>query len=245
MLEIDKIYLGDCLELMNDIPDKSIDLVVTDPPYSFKDTTGGGAFGTCRGKSREKKGRTYHAELSNMSEGITTEHLDEMCRLCKIPNIYLFCSKDQVPQFLNYAIGHRLNFDILAWHKTDPTPMCCNKYLSDTEYIIFMRGKGARVYGEYKTKRKFFVTKANTKDKRLYGHPTCKPVDIVQTLIFNSSQEGDVVLDPFIGSGTTAVAAIKEKRNFIGMELNKEYYDIACERVKKEQKETENSLFNL
>ena len=119
-----------------------------------------------------------------------------------------------------------------------------NKYLSDTEYIIFMRGKGARVYGEYKTKRKYFVTKSNTKDKRLYGHPTCKPVDIVKTLIFNSSQEGDVVLDPFIWSGTTAVSAIKEKRHFIGMELNKEYYDIACKRIKKEREEIETSLFN-
>ena len=171
-----------------------------------------------------------------MSEGITNEHLDEMCRVCKIPNIYLFCSKDQVPQFLNYAIEHKLNFDILAWHKTDPTPMCGNKYLSDTEYIIFMRGKGAMVYGEYKTKRKYWVTKANTKDKKLYGHPTCKPVDIVQTLIHNSSSEGAVVLDPFIGSGTTAIACIKEKRHFIGYEADTDYFSRALKRIEEQKR---------
>ena len=56
----------------------------------------------------------------------------------------------------------------------------------------------------------------------------------MQTMIMNSSDEGETILDPFMGSGTTALAAIKEKRNFIGFELNKEYYDIACDRIAKE-----------
>ena len=233
-IQLDTLYNMDCLEGMKHIPDGSVDLVVTDPPYLL-DNQGGGAFGTCRGKSKEKKGRTYHAELTPMSEGITDEHLEQMCRICKIPNIYLFCSKDQVPQFLNFAISHKLNFDILAWHKTDPTPMCGNKYLSDTEYIIFMRGKGAKVYGEYKTKRKYFVTKSNTKDKHKYGHPTCKPTDILETLIHNSSQEGELVCDPFMGSGSTAVAALNKHRHFIGFEMNEEYYTKALKRIHIEQ----------
>lgn len=231
MIQVDNIYNMDCLEGMKEIPDGSIDLIVTDPPYQFKDTTGAGAFGTCRGKSSEKKGRTYHREVEPMADGISDEHLEQMCRVCNIPNIYLFCNKDQVPQYLNFGISHNLNFDILTWHKTDPTPMCGNKYLSDTEYIIFLRGKGARVYGKYESKRKFFVTKANTKDKHIWGHPTIKPLDIVQTLIFNSSLEGEVVLDPFMGSGTTAIAAKKEGRHYIGFELSKDYYDIAQKRI--------------
>lgn len=230
-IELNNIYNMDCLDGMKAMPDGSVDLIVTDPPYEFKGTTGGGAFGTFRGKSASKKGRTYHAELTPISEGISDEFLAEMCRVCKIPNIYLFCNKVQVPQFLNFGISKGLNFDILTWHKPDPTPMCGNKYLSDTEYIIFLRGKGAHVYGSYETKRKWFLQNTNTADKVLWGHPTIKPLNIIQTLIVNSSQEGDTVLDPFMGSGTTPVACIKEKRNYIGFEINKEYYDIANKRI--------------
>lgn len=190
MIELDKIYNEDCLQGMRRIPDKTVDLIVTDPPYEFKDTTGAGAFGTCRGKSESKKGRTYHAELTPISDGISDEVLEEMCRICKIPNIYLFCSKDQVPQFLNFGRSHNLNFDILAWHKPDPTPMCSNKYLSDTEYIIFLRGRGARVYGTYSTKKKWWLQNTNMEDKARYHHPTIKPLNIVETLIINSSQRG-------------------------------------------------------
>ena len=225
----------DCLDVMRSMPDKSVDLIVTDPPYEFKDTTGAGAFGTCRGKSASKKGRTYHAEVTPMSNGISDEVLEELCRICKIPNIYLFCSKDQVPQFLNFGISHKLNFDILTWHKPDPTPMCGNKYLSDTEYIIFLRGKGARVYGTYETKRKWFLQNKNTTDKKTYGHPTVKPINIIETLIINSSKEGDIVFDPYMGSATTAVAALRQRRHYLGSEIDKGYFQTATERIKAEQ----------
>ena len=84
----------------------------------------------------------------------------------------------------------------------------------------------------------------NQSDKKIYGHTTCKPIDIVKNFIINSSQEGDLVLDPFMGSGTTAVAANSEGRHFIGFETNEEYYKKACKRIKKEQAEIESSLLN-
>lgn len=234
-IELDNIYNIDCLEGMKDIPDGSVDLVVTDPPYEFKDTTGGGAFGTCRGKSKEKKGRTYHATLSPMSGGIGDDVLEQMCRVCKIPNIYLFCNKDQVPQFLNFAVSHKLNYDILTWHKPNPLPTCGNKYLSDTEYIIFMRGKGAKIYGSYETKRKWYVQNRNTADKKLWGHPTIKPLNIVENLVENSSLVDGVVLDPYMGSGTTAVACMHKQRHYIGFEIDGHYYNTARTRIKSEQ----------
>lgn len=228
-MELDIIYNQDCLEGMRGMPDGSVDLCIADPPYDFKSTKGGGAFGS---KSEDgSKGRAYHAELFPMSQGFTVDVLDEMCRLCKIPNMYVFCSKDQVPQLLDYATKRKLNFDILTWHKPNPVPTCSNKYLSDTEYVIFMRGKGARVYGSYETKRKWWVQQVNTADKRLYGHPTVKPLNIIRQLIVNSSQVGGVVLDPFMGSGTTAVAATLEDRHYIGFEIDKGYYDTACSRI--------------
>lgn len=73
------------------------------------------------------------------------------------------------------------------------------------------------------------------KEKELDMHPTQKPVALIQYLIRTYSNEGDTILDNCMGSGTTAIACIKEKRNFIGFELNKEYYDKACKRIKQEQ----------
>lgn len=73
------------------------------------------------------------------------------------------------------------------------------------------------------------------KEKNLDMHPTQKPVALIQYLIRTYSNEGDIILDNCMGSGTTAIAAIREKRNFIGFELNKEYYEKACERIKLEQ----------
>jgi len=229
-MELDIIYNQDCLEGMRRMPDGCVDLCIADPPYAFKATTGGGAFGS---KSEDgTKGRAYHAELFPMSQGFTIDVLDEMCRLCRIPNLYVFCSKDQLPQLLDYAVKRKLNFDLLTWHKPNPVPTCSNKYLSDTEYIVFMRGKGARVYGTYETKRKYWVQQVNTVDKKLYNHPTVKPLNIIRQLIVNSSELGGVVLDPFIGSGTTAVAAIKEGRHYLGFEIDKGYYDTAIQRIR-------------
>lgn len=115
--------------------------------------------------------------------------------------------------------------------------MCGNKYLSDTEYIIFLRGKGAKVFGTYATKKKYWVQNTNTEDKDKWGHPTIKPLNIVETLVFNSSEAGDIVLDPFMGSGTTAIACIKEKRHFIGFEKDENYWKKSVERVKNEQRQ--------
>ena len=222
---------GDCLELLKEIPDKSIDLVVIDPPYDFmskhksNNYSGAGAFG--------KLGRTYHSELenSNIIKGLDTKKvLNELCRIMKSINIYIWCNKEQIPNYLDYFKEY--NFELLAWHKTNPVPTCNNKYLSDTEYLLFFRENGVKIYGTYATKKKYYVTPTNKEDKKLYNHPTIKPLDIIENLIINSSQENDVVLDCFMGSGTTGVACKKLNRSFIGIELDETYYKIACERIK-------------
>ena len=163
-----------------------------------------------------------------------------MLRVCKHPNMYVFCSKDQLPQLFNFALQNKLSYDLLTWHKTNPVPTCNNKYLSDTEYIMFMR-KGANLYGTYESKRKYFVTPTNTEDKKAWGRPTPKPVNIIRTLIENSTQEGDLVLDPFMGSGTTAIAAIRSNRHYIGFELSEEYHKICQKRISVEAQQQ--SLF--
>lgn len=222
---------GDCLELLKDIPDNSIDLVVIDPPYDFmskhysfgKTYAGAGAFGTLS--------RTYHKELddSNIITGINEDVLKELIRVQKKVNIYIWCSKEQILKYMNFFKDY--NMDLLTWHKTNPVPTCSNKYLSDTEYILFFREKGVKIYGTYATKKKYYVTPTNKEDKKLYKHPTIKPLEIIENLIINSSQENDTILDCFMGSGTTGVACKNLNRNFIGIELDEKYFNIAKERI--------------
>lgn len=146
-------------------------------------------------------------------------------------NIYIFCSQYQLKQLINYFEDKKCNWNLLSWHKDNPVPTCNNKYLPDTEYIFFAREKGVRLGGTYHTKRKFYVTHLNTKDKHKYNHLTVKPISIINNFIINSSLEGDVVLDPFMGSGSTGEAAIIHDRKFIGVEINNNYFETAKNRL--------------
>lgn len=96
---------------------------------------------------------------------------------------------------------------------------------------MFFREKGVKVYGSYSTKKKYYVTPTNKADKDKYNHPTVKPLEIINNLVINSSQENDVILDPFMGSGTTCVSALQNNRKFIGMEIDENYFNIAKERI--------------
>ena len=122
-------------------------------------------------------------------------------------------------------------FDILVWCKTNPTPFCNNIWLPDIEYCICFRENGTKLNNGYELKSKFHVSSTNMKDKKLYKHPTIKPLELVKRHILHSTNEGDTVLDCFMGSGTTGVACKELGRNFMGVELNKEYFEIAKQRI--------------
>lgn len=215
---------GDCLELLKDIPDNSIDLVVTDPPYEIE-TQGAGIY-----KQADKQ---YVKELNGMKDGFDEKVLDEICRVLKKINVYFFCSQKQIIPLLDYFVkGKKCNWNLICWHKTNPVPACGNKYLTDTEFILFFREKGVKVYGEFKTKFTYYVTPLNQKDKKAYGHPTIKPLAIVENLIINSAKQGDTVLDPFMGTGTVGVGCKLHNRNFIGIELEEQYIDVAEKRIR-------------
>ena len=223
------LRLGDCLEVLKTIPDKSVDLVVMDPPYLKKGNgyyCGGGAFGS--------KNRQYHSSLdkNGLLDGISSDVLDGLIRVMKNVNIYIWCNKEQIKDYINYFKDY--NMELLTWHKTNPVPTCNNKYLSDTEYLLFFRESGVKIYGSYQTKKKFYVTPINKSDKEKYGHPTIKPLDIIKNLIINSSKRGGVILDPFMGSGTTGVACKELGRDFIGVEIDEKYFNIAKDRINAE-----------
>lgn len=211
------------MNVLSSMEDLSVDLVIIDPPYSMATSGGGGSFGI--------KERSYHKSIQGLAYGIEDCVLEELCRVMKKINIYIWCNKEQLWQYMNFFKKKGCMIELLAWHKTNPVPTCNNKYLSDTEYLLFFREKGVKLYGNYATKKKYYVTPTNKKDKEVFNHPTIKPVDILKNLVINSSNEGNVVLDCFMGSGSTGVACLETNRKFIGVEIDEEYFLIAKNRL--------------
>lgn len=222
-MRVDTIYNMDCLEGMKSLPDKCVDLVIADPPYVIE-TSGGGLY--------TQPDKQYVKELNGMKDGFDPRVLDELCRVMKRINCYFFCSQKQIQPLLDYFVsGRKCNWNLLSWHKSNPVPACGNKYLTDTEYVLFFREKGVKVGGSFDTKHTYWVTPLNQKDKKLYKHPTVKPQFIVDQLIINSSQPGDLVLDPFLGSGTVAVSAVANGRHYLAYEINPDYFEMAETRL--------------
>lgn len=222
MLEYNKIYNMDCMEGIKLLDDNSIDLVVIDPPYKLN-------------LNKVKKTSTfnnYANELLELKDGFDLKVLDLLIQKMKKINIYIYCSKRQVKELLDYFMSKGCNYELLTWHKMNPSPLTNNNYLPDTEYIVFARERGVRLYGNYHTKRKYYISGTNQVDKKKYKHPTIKPLPLIENHIENSSKPGDVVLDCFAGSGAMLVGAINKGRRFIGFEINEEYFKIAEKRIK-------------
>lgn len=231
------LYNSDCLTILRQLPDKSIDLVVTDPPYEVNATGGGGSINKVKKMNVSLK-QLNEAEIDKGYDIITVGK--ELVRVMKSINIYIWCNKLQIPDYFNFYVNElHCKFDILCWHKTNALPAYKNKYLSDTEYCLYFRKGGycdpsaTETEERYENAKTFYLAPLNQKDKKLYKHPTIKPLDFTEKLIKNSSRKGDTVLDCFMGSGTTGVACMKLDRDFVGIELNKEYFEIAQERINK------------
>lgn len=223
LLEINRIYNMDCMEGMKLIPDNSIDLVVTDPPYK---TTSRGSSGGTGGILKDKlnmKGMVFEHNSIKFSEW-----LPEVYRVLKERgHAYIMTNNKNLKDMLieienaNFKI-----FKTLIWAKNSPIT---NMYYMDShEYIIFCRKGKAKRINNCGTKSVLNID--NVKNKQ---HPTEKPIDLMKIFIENSSQENEIVLDPFMGVGSTAMACINTNRNYIGFELDKKYYEIAKNRINK------------
>jgi len=223
-----ELYNGDAYKLIKDIPDNSIDLIVTDPPYLIEHTDGGE--NTRFAKSFRNMNKQLEAGFLTM--GIKNDILEEFVRVMKKINIYIWCNHKQIPQYLDYFVTkHNCNFDILIWNKSNAVPTYSNKYLTDKEYCLYFRKKGYCRPASYEAAKTVFYQPINAQDKKLYEHPTIKPLNIIETLVENSSTAGQTILDPFMGSGTTGVACKIHSRNFIGIELDKHFYEISQQRI--------------
>ena len=217
---------GDCLEILKDIKDNSIDLVVTDPPYKFENQ-GGGFYAKNNSTQRQ-----YLDSLKSIKccEFNPIRFLNIVKPKMKRFYGYFFCNKSLVEDYIKFARDNKYQFDILVMAKTNPIPAYNNHHLSDLEYIIMIREKGSYFSKHKKIDdyRKFYLTSCK---KRI--HPAEKPIELLERFIKVSTKENDIVLDCFMGSGSTGVACKNTGRNFIGIEKNKNYFEIAKERIEK------------
>lgn len=219
-----KLICGNCYEELKNIPDNSVDLVVTDPPYEIIGLHGAGII----------KNRPYLRQMMNsdLGSGINIELLDELSRIMKHIYIYIWCNKEQIYDYLTYFVKEKgCNFEMFIWNKTNVPPFTNGHYLKDKEYCLLFWEQGCKIQGSYETMATVYRTTINSKDKLYYKHPTIKPLNIIENFVKNSSREGDTVLDCFMGSGTTGVACRNLNRDFIGIEINPEYYEIRKNRV--------------
>lgn len=208
----------DCIDLLAEIPDNSIDCVITDPPYGM-------AFQSFRRKNVYDK--IENDDKIDWLPGV----LKEISRVMKDDaHAYIFCSKHNLWRFLNMVEDNLPFKDLLIWQKNNHgSGDLLGGYAPQYEMIIYCSNGKRKLNG----KRSSNLLQFDKTDNSL--HPTQKPVDLIRFLIQKSTNEGETVLDCFAGSGTTAVACMEEKRNFIGAEINEKYYEVAKQRIKIEQ----------
>jgi site-specific DNA-methyltransferase (adenine-specific) len=240
------LRLGDCLEIMKDMPDKSVDLVLTDPPYNISKLNDN------RDRSklnspimrRESPLKYDFGDWDNMGRveflEFTGKWLKECCRVLKDGGtIISFFNKEDIS-----LLGWEGKKDgirtrtIFTWCKTNPVPSFRKvNYLSATEFVwIGSKGEKSWVcnFKMQKEMKNYFVTS----NKSAYGktsHPTEKPESLMRHFIEIHSSDNDTVLDCFMGSGTTAIACKELGRNFIGIEIDEKYFEIAKKRISNTQ----------
>lgn len=228
--ELNKVYCMDCLEGLKKIPDSSVDLILTDPPYSVnfdeKSKNMVELFGTNR-KKQIKRDETY-IELKINYKFFASEFF----RILKDKtHCYIFCADKQVVEWIKSMTNVGFTYpNICVWIKNRQTfdLSCGYNYNYQTELCLYFR-KGARKLNKLGLSNVF---KFNTSKSLL--HPAQKPLGIISFLINNSSNVDDIILDPFMGSGTTAFSCKTLKRNFIGFEISQEYVNICNKRLSQE-----------
>ena len=251
MIEVNKLHHGDCFSLMDNICDKSIDLIITDPPYA------------CLNRSNKHAQWDKEIDLCNL-----WRHYE---RIIKDNGVILMFGQGMFGAKLMTSNPKLFKYDIV-WNKVRKTGFLNAKKMplrQHEQIFVFYkklptynpqmakcephqrnhsRGNGThketnRNYGRYGkaeeliTDEKYpssILTFPKGHSKEAWLHPTAKPVELIQYLIRTYSNEGDLVFDNFAGSGSTCIAAIREKRNFIGIELDDEYFRLANERIIKE-----------
>lgn len=223
---------GDCLELMKQIPGESIDLILTDPPYRIVSggCTNKGNMATTGCLSRNKEA-VKQGKLFTHNDIYFSEWLPEVFRVLKNDShCYIMINGRNLADLQNESKKAGFTYqNLLVWNKGNVTP---NKwYMNQCEFILMLRKGKAKPIRNMGTSTLLNIQ--NIIGKKT--HPTEKPTALLELLICNSTDQGETVLDLFMGSGSTGVACINTDRSFIGIELDKQYFEIAEKRIEEAQ----------
>ena len=212
-----KLLQGDCIELMKDISSDSVDLILTDHPYCIGTTSNG------------RKGSFTD---NNLIKPFFDILFSEYKRVAK-PTAAIYINTDWRTYPFLYPILQKY-FDVrnlivwdYEWIKAGA------HYRFSHEFIIYCIMPECKRTFSASERDVWKIKPINFADRNRL-HDAQKPIELCEKAIINSSKEGDVVLDTFMGSGTTGVACVRNKRDFIGMELDEHYFSIAKERIEKE-----------
>src|SRR3990167_5496161 len=227
-LELNKIHNIDCLEFMKTLPDKCIDLVLTDPPYGINV---GKPFTRERERERVKVGgaKPFGKKGQSWYKGSIAPKSYLGFDDTRIPNREVFnemirISKNQIIFGGNYFVEHLSNSSCwLVWDKDNGKSFFADCELAWTSFKTAIR--------KYKWKWNGMLQEQMGRNKEERYHPTQKPVELMRSILRDYSKEGEIVFDPFLGSGSTAIACKLDKRNYIGCEISPEYCKIAEERI--------------
>ena len=222
-----KIINDDAIEILKQLNDECIDLIVTDPPYKV---TARGCHGNSGGMMQKKL--SMQGKIFKHNDIKPIEYIPEFYRVLKEgSHCYIMTNHVNLQEMLNVATECGFKFiKSLIWNKGNK--IMGQYYMSQFEYILFFRKGKAKKINNCGTSDIINIPNKKTKGedgKNL--HDTEKPVELMKILIENSSQEGDLVFDPFIGIGATAIACKKTNRHCLGCELDEEYYNITLQRL--------------
>lgn len=243
---MNEILLGDANELIKKVATASVNCIYTDVPYLF--THGGGGHSKLSQRISSKNNELIDAKID---VGFDYSILNEFVRVMKKVNCFIWCSKLQILDIMNWFVkwgkenNKEINYEILVWCKSNPTPATNNIWLPDLEYCLYFRENGVKLNDGYENKHKWYMSGLNVFDKENYGHPTCKPTECVRKHLLHACSSADVVLDPFVGSGTTCVVAKELGLNYLGFEINPKFYKIATDRLSGWNQKGEMDLFNI
>lgn len=169
---------------------------------------------------------------AGLVDGVSLEFCEQILRIQDKINAYIWCNKGQIIDYLNFFVSdNKCSYEILCWQKQNAMPTFNNKYLTDKEYCLYFRKGGYCMPERYEDAKTIFVEPINIIDKKQFGHPTIKPLKIFEKLVKNSTKEGELVLDCFSGSGTTAVACHNLNRRFICIEKDPDYWAASVKRL--------------
>ena len=224
------LYNRDSFEFIREIPDQSIDLLLTDPPYNLSPYSTGNMKFTWR---KEINNDVAQWDQTTFDPAVWK---DEFLRIIKpTGNIFAFCSYNLLGKWHEVFDPVFDTFQFMVWHKTNPPPKIRRAgFLNSCELIVCMWNKGHTWnFGKQSEMHNFIEAPICMGRERVKNpvHPTQKPVKVLSHMIKIASNPGDLVFDPFMGVGSTGVAALKLGRTFIGVELERDYFLVAEQRI--------------